>query len=141
MTFRLFWFIVGAGTATWWMKHHEVPQPQYQVTYPDSQKRDKSRECAANQPSVTLTECQRWGWGHRWGHNKTQAEWDEDRAKMVALSRQATDTMGEVSEAALDTLLTTVTALKSKLAEVRAQREQEQKRMEEQRKQQPARWL
>lgn len=60
--------------------------------------------------------------------------------------------MGEVSEAALDTLLSTVTALKTvlafnvfileltllhqRLAEARTQREQEQ----EQRKQQPTRW-
>ena len=89
MTLRLFWFLVGAGSATLWMKHHEIHKLDG---------KDKHRiECPANQPSVSLDECQRWTWSHRWDWHKAHSDWEDDRAKMVALSRQATDTVSVTS--------------------------------------------
>lgn len=90
MTLRLFWFLVGAGSATLWMKHHEAHARV------DARK-DKRVECPANQPSVSLDECQRWSWAHRWDWHKSHSEWEDDRAKMLALSRHATDTVSTTS--------------------------------------------
>ncbi|CCM04224.1 uncharacterized protein FIBRA_06391 [Fibroporia radiculosa] len=50
--------------------------------------------------------------------------WDEERRRMQELGKQATDTISELSEVTLDSVLSTVQSLKTKLAENRAQREQ-----------------
>jgi len=54
--------------------------------------------------------------------------WDEQRVQ--ALGKQATDTISELSEATLDSVLATVQSLKTKLAENRAQREQHLREMQ-----------
>jgi hypothetical protein len=50
---------------------------------------------------------------------------------MLAWSRQAGDSMTDLSEATLDSILCTVETLKAKLAEHRAQRERQQKQLDE----------
>lgn len=60
-----------------------------------------------------------------------EQEWDAEKEKMKAFGKQAQDAMTDMSEATLDSLLTTVTTLKQKLAQHRAQREQQEKLLEE----------
>ncbi|KAF8194953.1 hypothetical protein BJ912DRAFT_1040523 [Pholiota molesta] len=55
-----------------------------------------------------------------------------EKAHMAKVSRQAVDTMVELTEATLESVLTTAEALKAKLAEHRAEREKQQKLLEEQ---------
>ncbi|KAJ3483112.1 hypothetical protein NLI96_g6539 [Meripilus lineatus] len=56
--------------------------------------------------------------------------WDEDRKRMNDFGRQAQETFTELSEATLDSLLTTIEMLKAKLAEQKAQREKEDRELE-----------
>jgi len=56
-----------------------------------------------------------------WGHK----EWEEEKDRMWAMGRQAGDTMSELSEAALDNILSAVETLKSKLTEHRAERDRQ----------------
>jgi len=66
------------------------------------------------------------------GNQQAQAQqWEEDKARLLSLSRQAGDTMTHLSEATLDSIVSTVGTLKVKLAEHRAQREQQQKQLDE----------
>ncbi|KAF8194951.1 hypothetical protein BJ912DRAFT_1040521 [Pholiota molesta] len=55
-----------------------------------------------------------------------------EKAHMAKVSRQAVDTMVELTEATLESVLTTAEALKAKLAEHRVEREKQQKLLEEQ---------
>jgi len=84
MTLRLFWFIVGAGSATWWMKHHEerTQQPRSHGaigwnahchgTPPDEKKvQAQSIEPLQHEPQFTV---RRWSWG---GNG-----WDDQQKKM-----------------------------------------------------------
>ncbi|KZT65618.1 hypothetical protein DAEQUDRAFT_759225 [Daedalea quercina L-15889] len=56
--------------------------------------------------------------------------WEEERHRVQQLSKQATDTISELSEATLDSVLTTVQTLKVKLAEARKEREQHLQQMQ-----------
>ncbi|KAJ7583228.1 hypothetical protein C8J56DRAFT_953407 [Mycena floridula] len=137
MTFRVFWFALGGLTAAWWIKHPKIhAEREAKAKAIAGGRRDDSK---ANQPTATLNECQSWAWHYRWPREKAQSEWEEETAKMMGLSRAATDNLTEMSEVALDTLMATATALKTRLAESRAQREQAE---QEQRKlPPPTRWV
>jgi len=67
-------------------------------------------------------------------------QWEEDKARMLASSRQIGDTIADWSEAALDSIISTVETLNDKLAERRAQREQQQKRLGEAWRKKPPRF-
>jgi len=75
-------------------------------------------------------------WGYPESHRDRQ--WEEEKQKMQAIGRQAEDVMAKLSEATLDSVMSSMEALKVKLAEHRAQREaaqrQLEKELEEQRK-------
>ncbi|KAF9471755.1 hypothetical protein BDN70DRAFT_887758 [Pholiota conissans] len=67
------------------------------------------------------------------GWEKEQDELiDAKKAHIAKVSRQAVDTMTELTEATLESVLTTAEALKAKLAEHRAERERQQKLIDEQ---------
>ncbi|KAJ7623315.1 hypothetical protein FB45DRAFT_925256, partial [Roridomyces roridus] len=69
-------------------------------------------------------------WGYPEAHRDRQ--WEEEKVKLQELGRQAEDVMTKFSESTLDSIMTTVEALKAKLAEHRAQREQAQRQIEKQ---------
>ncbi|KAF7364985.1 hypothetical protein MVEN_00369400 [Mycena venus] len=60
-------------------------------------------------------------------------DWEQERARVRQFSRSAEDTVAELSEATLNTILQATEALKAKMAEHRALREEE-RRMEEERR-------
>jgi len=91
----------------------------------------------------------RWAWANAsqssdgtFGWN--QKEWEEDKERLRELQRRAQDTMVEMSESTLDSILSTVESMKGKLAEHRALREQQQKQYEdelERAKKEPRRYV
>ncbi|KAF8074898.1 hypothetical protein FPV67DRAFT_603475 [Lyophyllum atratum] len=130
---RLIWFFIGAATATWWIKHKE------------GRHGGSNHHCirAPVQPPVLSSHSDPDPWSTR---RVTRAingippaevsnnDWDEEKQRVAELSQSAGDKLAELSEATLDTVLTTVEVLKAKLAEHRAERD---KKMEEERKNPP----
>ncbi|KAI9064100.1 hypothetical protein FKP32DRAFT_1685529 [Trametes sanguinea] len=225
-TSRLFWFLLGGATATWWYTHHDVhawqerracwrdriPQDAYPApgavpppplatnqqapgaqTQPQQDHRwerwgwgswGREQHQQQQQQQETQSPRDRWGWGS-WGrdaraqqqpqHTQPQQQpqdapasvpntvpvqpqappqspprwggpWEREGAwgspgplpgGMEKMGReekdivqQATDTITELSEATLNNLLITIESLKSKLAEHRAQREQQERELQ-----------
>ncbi|KAF5355303.1 hypothetical protein D9758_005980 [Tetrapyrgos nigripes] len=82
-------------------------------------------------------------WGFE-SFEQQRIQWEQDRERLIA---KAQDAMTELSEATLDSIASTVESLKAKLAEHRAQREKQQRLIEEQQaeldkaKQDPVRYV
>jgi len=194
---RFVWFMIGAFSATWFLKHKhqyhirprcsrpDLPadsysqQPQYYPpsipipapppapapaishALPVNASLSQAHEQSARVPESDrekVHQAREWGWG--WGsHGSTPSPptppvdhgWDEESQKRWAeerqQKRQVTDTFADFSEATLDTVMSAVESLKSKLAEHRANRdrqirewqawrEQQIKQLEEWKKQQ-----
>ncbi|KIK09039.1 hypothetical protein K443DRAFT_84152 [Laccaria amethystina LaAM-08-1] len=130
---RFLWFFIGAGTATWWILHKDansyhrhgffghcrrpqLPPPDNGSTMnPDaSWPTPDSRAVPRNVPA----------WGVPF---EREAQWDTpDNEKMAHFSRQAVDTATELTEGALESILSTAESLKAKLVAHRAHREQQQ---------------
>jgi len=68
-------------------------------------------------------------WGYPESHRDRQ--WEEEKLKLQAIGQQAEDVMAKLSEATLDSVMSTMEALKLKLAEHRAQREAAQRQLEQ----------
>ncbi|KAJ3912968.1 hypothetical protein F5877DRAFT_71951 [Lentinula edodes] len=80
-----------------------------------------------------------WGFESSYEHQKK--EWEQEREKLLA---KAQDTMVQLSESTLDSLSSTVEALKAKLAEHRVKREEQQKLIDkelEEQKKKPVRYV
>ncbi|KAH9924748.1 uncharacterized protein B0H18DRAFT_955357 [Fomitopsis serialis] len=172
---RLLWFLIGAGTATFWIKSHQAHEWKArhcwrdripQDAYPVPSGSGAQAYATGNTPGAEeqKRECGRrwgWSWSSKDGHRPSQSpssvqetpaatvpgqaqaqaphvlpapmptdRWDEERHRVQALGKQATDTISELSEATLDSVLATVQSLKVKLAEARTQREQHLQQMQ-----------
>ncbi|KAK0457690.1 uncharacterized protein EV420DRAFT_473502 [Desarmillaria tabescens] len=143
---RLLWFVLGAGAATLFMKHREAARvngkfywghcQRHSVNYgpvPPQSRIAQWREETENwkptpPPAVPVGNSVYEG---NYSSGWREQEWDAEKEKMKAFGKQAQDAMTDMSEATLDSLLATVTALKQKLAQHRAQREQQEKLLEE----------
>ncbi|KAJ7760445.1 hypothetical protein B0H16DRAFT_1719947 [Mycena metata] len=148
---RTVWFLIGAATATWWMHHKDAhrqtheryfghcfrppvhpiqprlpdsPPPQPVNTEPPRWRPQDVPNTINNMPPAPLP------WGYPESHRDRQ--WEEEKLKLQAIGRQAEEVMTKISEATLDSVMTTMEALKLKLAEHRAQREEAQRQLEEQ---------
>jgi len=145
---RAVWFIIGAASATLWMSHKEAhrqnthdryfghcfrpPVPPMQprdspapTDDPPAQWRPRDIPTAINNiPPASLP------WGYPESHRDRQ--WEEEKIKLQAIGKQAEDVMAKLSEATLDSVMSTMEALKAKLAEHRAQREEAQRQLEKQ---------
>jgi len=134
---RLFWFVLGGAAATLWLKHKEMyahegrwghcvrvpmrPPPFLQSSADPANTTTSTAPSPENHNQPTSP--QPWVFGNQ----KAQMQkWEEDKARMLELSRQAGDTMTDLSEATLDSVLSAVETLKLKLAEYRTQRQQQQ---------------
>ncbi|KAF8171925.1 hypothetical protein K438DRAFT_1851904 [Mycena galopus ATCC 62051] len=130
------WFLVGAGVGSWWTAHkrfnreiegspqgfhnrwHAVPA----VPNPDQRAPPNGSEPVGNYPA---------------SYNR---DWEQERARVRQFSRNAEDTVVELSEVTLNTILQATEALKAKMAEHRALREEE-RRLEEERRRNPPRYV
>ncbi|KAJ6581378.1 hypothetical protein B0H19DRAFT_1114925 [Mycena capillaripes] len=151
---RTVWFIIGAASATFWNHHKEAHRQTHERYFGhcfrppvQSIQRPPDGQAVSNQeapqwrprdipntinniPPASLP------WGYPESHRDRQ--WEEEKQKIQAIGRQAEDAMAKLSEATLDSIMGSMEALKTKLAEHRAQREaaqrQIEKELEEQRK-------
>ncbi|TFK71655.1 hypothetical protein BDN72DRAFT_427248 [Pluteus cervinus] len=90
---RLLWFIIGAGSATWWIKSREL--------------HGSSSGPCWRAPIRERTQNPDWTFGDK--------RWEEDREKMK-------EVMANASEATLDSIVIAAQNLKKRLAEVRPER-------------------
>ncbi|KAJ7672646.1 hypothetical protein B0H17DRAFT_1141183 [Mycena rosella] len=145
---RAIWFILGAATATAWASRNEChrqtneryfghcfrpPIAPMQPRAPDGtpEWRPRNIPAAVNNipPAAAIPPPAPLPWGYPESHRDRQ--WEEEKRKLQAIGQQAEDVMAKLSEATLDSVMTTMEALKVKLAEHRAQREQAQRQLEE----------
>ncbi|KAG7440797.1 uncharacterized protein BT62DRAFT_1080650 [Guyanagaster necrorhizus] len=151
-----FWFLIGAGTATIWSHHHRN-QPgfcgrteytegyerrgygpwghgwhgrsdgQNQKPRSDDLDRDAAPPPAPPPPAhPPVAEGQAYTM-ERQAYTEPPSSVDKERLR--ELSRQAGDAMSELSEATLDSLMSTILVAKNKLADRRIQRDLEEKRV------------
>ncbi|KAK7051216.1 hypothetical protein VNI00_004716 [Paramarasmius palmivorus] len=127
MSPRLFWFFIGAGAATWWHKHH-----QYSV-FSECHRRRTDYHIGTGASNDTSQAA---------GQASSHQDWAEERARIREVSRQVGDTVTEISEATLDTLLASVQAMKDRLAQNRLERErfevEQRRQMEEAQRRSPS---
>ncbi|KAJ6518681.1 hypothetical protein C8R45DRAFT_1065623 [Mycena sanguinolenta] len=154
---RTVWFILGATAATFYHHHREAHRHTHERYFghcfrPPVQYRP-------NDPSNAVPEPPQWRprdipntinnipptslpWGYPESHKDRQ--WEEEKQKMHAIGRQAEEVMTKLSEDALDSIMSSVEALKAKLAEHRALREAAQRQLEkelEEQKNRPHRFV
>ncbi|KAK0234950.1 hypothetical protein EDD85DRAFT_62342 [Armillaria nabsnona] len=153
-----FWFLIGAGTATIWSHNHRN-QPGFcgRTEYTEggherrafgpwghgwhgrfdgqnqNPHRDGHRDDLDATPAPAPSPAQPLvteGQGYiteRQAYSEPPPSPDKERIR--ELSRQAGDAMSELSEATLDTLMSTILAAKNKLSDRRIQRDLEEKRV------------
>ncbi|KAF7308637.1 hypothetical protein HMN09_00713000 [Mycena chlorophos] len=128
---RLVWFVLGAASATWWIhrkQHHAASNEQHfgrciRQPIPPLQNDPPAPAPAPPAPNPMP-------WGYPEAHRARQ--FDEEIAKVKEIGKQAEDVMAKLSEDALDSALSTMEALKRKLAEHREQRLRAQRELEKQ---------
>ncbi|EPS94568.1 hypothetical protein FOMPIDRAFT_1091077, partial [Fomitopsis schrenkii] len=135
---RLLWFLIGAGTTAFWIKSHHAHEWQVRNCW-----RDRIPQDAYPPPSAAQGQTQAMPTGapavpaqpssptpHVLPPPMPTDRWDEERLRVQNLGKQATETISELSEATLDSVLATVQSLKVKLAEARKEREQHLQQMQ-----------
>jgi len=107
---------IGAGVATWW--HHSSVMRDHRAQYfpcvmgPHRRVQDSpSEEAAPWKSDRTPT-----GW-------QQQRDWEQDRERLKRLQKRAGETVVDLSESTLDSIVAGAESLKAKLAELRAERE------------------
>lgn len=105
---RLVWFIIGAGTATWWIKHHEMrdngrtwghcrrpsipPPPTPPVDGSSANPQDSSfsfKDVPRAINNIAPPQKGDWNWG--WGEKKLAEKYQEEQDQLADLRRQATE--------------------------------------------------
>ncbi|KAJ7021621.1 hypothetical protein C8F04DRAFT_1138175 [Mycena alexandri] len=127
---RVLWFFLGAGVSTWWLSKKNLNvnvdcQYQRRLGPAPSQAQPQMMNSSEQMPA---------------NYQPYQRDWEHERARVRQFSREAGDTFAELSEATLNTILQATEALKVKIAEQRALREEE-RRMEEERRRTPPRYV
>ncbi|KDQ61769.1 hypothetical protein JAAARDRAFT_190495 [Jaapia argillacea MUCL 33604] len=148
---RLFWFILGGLATAWWFKSHENRSVEgwksrcrrVKEAPVDADPPTAGAPPYAPPPSIQAQAQARFedGGSPTWGTGQpgqqqaapqyVPANWEEEKERMMAMKAKASDTMTEISEATLDGILSTVSSLKSKLADHKARMEEEKKRQEQ----------
>ncbi|KAF9072297.1 hypothetical protein BDP27DRAFT_1320694 [Rhodocollybia butyracea] len=112
------------------------------VSVPPTQSiESQSPQVPAPAPTVAPVQTQTVPWGFESKSEQQKTEWEDERQRLLA---KAQDTMSELSESTLDSLSSTVEALKAKLTEHRLKREQQQKIIDkelEDQKKKPVRYV
>ncbi|KAG9122644.1 hypothetical protein FRC07_000900 [Ceratobasidium sp. 392] len=108
---RLIWFGIGGLATYWFIKSKEHRR---EIAY-QNEDGHKARSCA-------------WGGGWGWGHHQRdmreiQHKMEEERQRMKGFGASASEAIVDLTESSLDSVMASVIALKSKLAEQRAANE------------------
>ncbi|KAI5992583.1 hypothetical protein F5J12DRAFT_435761 [Pisolithus orientalis] len=130
---RIFWFLIGAGVATWW-HHSRVMRDHHSQYWPcvvQQQRRGalQDQPTGGSEPPIAYQERDaRWGWRHNpsspgatVGWN--QQEWEENKERLRNIQKRVSEAMVDMSESTLESIVSTAEALKARLAENRARRE------------------
>ncbi|KAF7288533.1 hypothetical protein HMN09_01382300 [Mycena chlorophos] len=164
MSPRLLWFFLGAGVGAWWATDKKMQESagtggcgswhgRWHGGWHGRGDCKVERTIDANgNEVVTIVKSSGKGNGNATatGEPSTSApvpklptyDWDTERARVRAFSQSASESVAELSEATLDTILQATEALKAKMAEHRALREAEKRMsmsMEEERAKTPPR--
>ncbi|KDQ15445.1 hypothetical protein BOTBODRAFT_31776 [Botryobasidium botryosum FD-172 SS1] len=102
---RLFWFVLGGAATAWWFRAQERKGPRFTI--------EGTPTNADSYPE------RHWGWGRR-DQSLDGAKWEAERERIQRLRHEASETMIDVTEASLDSVLSAVDVLKRKLAEQRS---------------------
>ncbi|KAJ7504504.1 hypothetical protein B0H11DRAFT_1982707 [Mycena galericulata] len=140
---RAIWFILGAASATLWMNHHEAHRqtheryfghcfrpPVHPIQFRTDEEPAQWRPRDLPNTINNIPQAPPLPWGYPESHRDRQ--WEEEKIKLQAIGKQAEEVMAKLSEATVDSVLTALEALKVKLAEHRAQREEAQRQLEKQ---------
>ncbi|KAG2157836.1 uncharacterized protein EDB93DRAFT_818988 [Suillus bovinus] len=143
---RIVWFVLGAGVATFWNCSHKMREhrAQYFPCVMQPHRVEGSGENTTpiySKPDASGPAPQehRWNFIYKRQHDHNgdgtmgfnQREWEEDKERLKEIQKRAEDAMLDMSESTLESIVSTVEALKIKLAQHKAQREQERKNYEE----------
>ncbi|KAF5362440.1 hypothetical protein D9756_002417 [Leucocoprinus leucothites] len=143
---RLLWFIVGAGAATWWHKHHEMHKHEWtwghcrraaiQNPPPNTPPSTDGSDANTSDSSFSLKNLPRSinnippaGWS--WAERQEAEKYKEQQDHLADLRKQATDAMSDMTEATLESILSGAEALRAKLIasrELRKKQEEQLKR-------------
>ncbi|KAN0088484.1 hypothetical protein V8E55_005541 [Tylopilus felleus] len=119
---RIFWFFIGAGVATWW--HHSSIMRDHRAQYYPCVMRRRVQDAPSDTPSQDAAQP-----NSSWGPDRTptgwyqQRDWEQDRERLKQLQKRAGETVVDLSESTLDSIVAGAETLKAKLAELRAERE------------------
>ncbi|KAF8845142.1 hypothetical protein BDN67DRAFT_977654 [Paxillus ammoniavirescens] len=134
---RVFWFIIGAGAATWW--HHSSAMREHRAQYfpclmqqrrVEGQDRERSGNTSGPYDATGPQDGGRSVWNSSWGptHDGTvgwnQREWETDKERLRNLQKRAGEAAVDLSDSTLDSIVSAAESLKAKLAAHRTQREQ-----------------
>ncbi|KAG1760135.1 hypothetical protein EDD22DRAFT_955235 [Suillus occidentalis] len=143
---RIVWFILGAGAATFWHCSHQMREhrAQYfpcvmQARHIEGSGEHPGPTSPIYKPDAPAPQEHRWNSIHRAQPDRNgdgtagwnQREWEEDKERLKEIQKRAEDAMLDMSESTLGSIVSTVEALKTKLAQHKTQREQERKNFEE----------
>ncbi|KAJ7095651.1 hypothetical protein C8R44DRAFT_890049 [Mycena epipterygia] len=127
---RFLYFFLGAGIGAWWTTHKKDCQFQRTVLAPPPSPNPSQQVTGSeSRPDSMLNQT-----------TYNREVWDQERARVQQFSKSAGDTIAELSEVTLNTILQATEALKAKMAEQRALREAE-RRLEEERRRTPPRYV
>ncbi|KAJ6621799.1 hypothetical protein B0H10DRAFT_2214858 [Mycena sp. CBHHK59/15] len=128
---RFLWFFVGAGVGAWWATNKKMrfdchvsrtlPAPPISSAAGQQMAPPNMTE-VPNYPPIR------------------NHDWEQERARIRELSQSAGDTVAELSEATLNTIIQATEVLKAKMAERRVLWEEERK-VEEERRRNPPRYV
>ncbi|KAJ6508475.1 hypothetical protein C8R45DRAFT_967554 [Mycena sanguinolenta] len=126
------WLLIGAGLGSWWTSHKRFGDCHFQ-----------QRSLGA--PPAPLNTSEKSPMPNNSEHvqgypTHYSRDWEQERARVRQFSRTAEDTVIDLSESTLTTILQATEALKAKMAEHRALREEE-RRLEEERRRTPPRYV
>ncbi|KAJ7134850.1 hypothetical protein C8R44DRAFT_730180 [Mycena epipterygia] len=151
MSPRFLWFFLGAGVGAWWATNKKINVDcQIHRTLAPPMSSQPSQQMAppnGSEPRPEMLDHQTLS--DIWDRERVRVRqttynhsdvWDQERERVRQFSQSAGDTVAELSEATLNTIMQATEALKAKMAEHRALREEE-RRMEEERRRNPPRYV
>lgn len=132
---RILWFLIGGVTASWFLRRKDTDSRifghcrrlQYQtppLNSPDATPSDPNSWSVRDIPK-TINHIPHWG-------SEQQQSWQQEKEHLADISRKVADAMTDLTEATLESVLSAAETLKAKLAEHRANREQQQKTIAQQ---------
>jgi len=121
---RVFWFILGAGVATWW--HHSSAMREHRAQYFPCLMQQRRVEGQNGERSGNTSRPSNSSWGptHDGTVGWNQREWETDKERLRDLQKRAGEAAVDLSDSTLDSIVSAAESLKAKLAAHRAQREQ-----------------